>query len=377
MCPVVDTVNFIRTDEQVMLADTVREFLESSASLDRVREASLTPDAYFADVWQTMAEMGLIGLEIDEQYGGAGYGFAELAVVFEELGAMVTPVPLLSSVLASTAIADAGTDAQKSALLPPIASGETIATLAVFETAHDTALSVPAMVAVPSDPGWVLTGTKRYVTDAVNADQFIVTAHSGDGVGLFVVDADTKGVAVVPMPALDATRPLGEVILDGVPSAHDAYLGDAPNPGAIVKALDAGVVAMASEQVGGARACLEASVDYAKTRYQFGRQIGSFQAVKHMCANMLVALEHARSVAWHAAATIDDPVEARISVPLAKSVCSDAYLKVAGDNIQVHGGIGFTWEHDAHLYFKRAKADSLLLGSVDSYRDRLAGALGI
>lgn len=372
-----DTVSFIRTDEQTMLADTMREFLASTADLDRVRVASLTPDAFFADVWTGMAEMGLIGLAIDEQYGGAGYGFEELAVVFEELGAMVTPVPLLSSVMASTAIAAAGTDAQKEALLPVIASGEEIATLAIFENPHDDALSTPGMIATPSDIGWVLTGTKRYVTDAVNADRFIVSAHSGDGVGLFVVERNAGGVMVAAMPSLDATRPLGEVILDGVPVHHNDYLGDAPNPVAIERALDAGVVAMASEQVGGARACLAMAVDYAKTRFQFGRPIGSFQAVKHTCADMLVALEHARSVAWHAASTIDDPDESSISVPLAKSVCSDAYVRVAGDNIQVHGGIGFTWEHDAHLYFKRAKADSLLLGSVDSHRDRLADAIGI
>ena len=141
-------------------------------------------------------------------------------------------------------------------------------------------------------------------------------------------------------------------------------------------ALDHGVVALAQEQVGGAQRCLEVSVEYAKTRFQFGRAIGSFQAIKHRCADMLVAVEHAKSVAWHAARTLDDPEESRISVPLARSVCSDAYLLCAGDNIQIHGGIGFTWEHDAHLYFKRAKSTSLLLGSVDTYRDRLADAIG-
>jgi len=375
---VVDTVSFIRTDEQVMLADTVREFLASTASLDRVREASLTTDAYFADIWQGLAEMGLIGLAIDEQYGGAGYGFEELAVVFEELGAMVTPVPLLSITMASTAIAAAGSDAQKADLLQRIAAGECIATMAVFESAHDDDSTLPGMTAVSGDEGWELTGTKRFVTDAPTADLFIVSAQTGSGVGLFLVWRELEGVVVRPTPSLDATRPLGELDLEGcVTVPESAYLGEAPHPEAIRKALDAGVVAMASEQVGGTRACLEASVDYAKTRYQFGRQIGSFQAVKHMCANMLVALEHARSVAWHAASTFDDPVESQISVPLAKSVCSDAYLKVAGDNIQVHGGIGFTWEHDAHLFFKRAKADSLLLGSVDRYRDRLADAIGI
>jgi alkylation response protein AidB-like acyl-CoA dehydrogenase len=227
------------------------------------------------------------------------------------------------------------------------------------------------------DDGWILNGTKRFVTDAPNADCFVVSAETGSGVGLFVVWSGSDGVNVIPTPSLDATRPLGQLDLEHVAVPNDAYLGDSPGPGVVARALDAGVVAMASEQVGGAAACLEASVDYAKTRYQFGRQIGSFQAIKHMCADMLVAVEHARSVAWHAAGTFDDPEESRISVPLAKSVCSDTFLTGAGDNIQIHGGIGFTWEHDAHLYFKRAKADSLLLGSVDSYRDRLADAIGI
>jgi alkylation response protein AidB-like acyl-CoA dehydrogenase len=374
---VVDAVSFIRTDEQAMLADTVREFLTSTAGLDRVREASLTTDAYFPDVWQGLAEMGLIGLAIDEQYGGAGYGLEELAVVFEELGAMVTPVPLLSSLMASTAIAEAGTEEQKADLLPRIASGEILATLAVFEDAHDDGSAVPATTAVSDGEGWVLAGAKRFITDAPNADCFIVSASTGSGVGLFVVWRDLDGAEVLPTLSLDATRPLGQLNLERVAVPDDAYLGGGPNENAVVRALDAGVVAMASEQVGGARACLDASVDYAKTRYQFGRQIGSFQAIKHMCADMLVAVEHARSVAWHAAGTFDDPDESMISIPLAKSVCSDAFLKVAGDNIQVHGGIGFTWEHNAHLYFKRAKADSLLLGSVDSYRDRLADAIGI
>ncbi len=373
----VDAVNFIRTDEQAMLADTVAQYLAASAGLDRVREASLTPDAFFSDMWQGLAEMGLIGLAIDEQYGGAGYGFSELAVVFEELGAMVTPVPLLSAVLASTAIAEAGTDAQKADLLPRIASADCLPTLAVFEDAHDDGSGTPATTAVRGDEGWVLTGTKRFVTDAPNATLFIVSAQTDVGTALFAVWRAIEGVEVRPTPSLDATRPLGELIFDGATVPEDSCLGNAPHPDAIRKALDAGVVAMASEQVGGTRACLEMAVEYAKTRYQFGRSIGSFQAVKHMCANMLVALEHARSVAWHAAATLDDPDESSISVPLAKSVCSDAYVKVAGDNIQVHGGIGFTWEHDAHLYFKRAKADSLLLGSVTTHRDRLANAIGI
>jgi alkylation response protein AidB-like acyl-CoA dehydrogenase len=374
---VADGVTYIRSDEQLMLADTVREFLVANASLDGVREASLTDTAFDEDTWRGIANMGVVGLNIPDRHGGAGYGFMEMAVVFEELGAMVTAVPLLSSLLASTAIVSAGTDDQAGVLLPGIAAGDVVATLAVFEGAHDEGYSSASTSATSSVDGWVLDGSKRFVTDAPTADLIVVSARVADGVGLFVVRADASGVTVRPTPSLDPTRPLGEVVLDGVEVEDGAYLGHAPQSEAIRKALDAGVVALAQEQVGGAQRCLEMAVDHAKTRYQFGRAIGSFQAVKHMCADMLVAVEHARTVAWHAAGTIDDPTEAQISVPLAKSVCSDAYVKVAGDNIQIQGGIGFTWEHDAHLYFKRAKSTALLLGSVDLYRDRLADAIGV
>jgi alkylation response protein AidB-like acyl-CoA dehydrogenase len=372
---VADPIAFSRTDEQTMLGDTLREFLEATITFDAVREASLTETAIDRDVWDGLREMGLVGLHVPEEYGGAGYSVAETAIVFEELGRLVVPVPLLSTVMATEAILVSGSDAQKAALLPPIASGARIASLAVFEDAHDVDSIETLAEAV--EQGWTLSGTKRYVIDAPNADQFIVSARTSDGVGLFVVDAEAEGLSVVPTPALDATRPLGEVSLRAVAVETDAYLGGVPCGNAVTSALDIGVVAVAQEQAGGAQRCLEMSVEYANDRYQFGRAIGSFQAVKHMCADMLVSVEHAKSVAWHAARSIDDPDEARIAVPLAMSVCSDAYMKAAGDTIQIFGGIGFTWEHDAHLYFKRAKSTSLLLGSVDSYRDRLADAIGI
>ena len=190
-----------------------------------------------------------------------------------------------------------------------------------------------------------------------------------------MVPSDASGVLVAATNSLDATRPLGEVTFNEVSVNSDDVMADAS--GAIAAAMDMGVVCLAAEQVGGAQWCLETSVEYAKNRYQFGRAIGSFQAIKHLCADMLVAVEHSRSVAWHASATIEDAKESAIAVPLARSVCSDAYVKAAGDTIQILGGIGFTWEHEAHLYFKRAKSTSLLLGSVDSYRDRLADAVGI
>ena len=375
MCPVAESITFTRTEEQEMLGATVREFLEATLDMDSIREASLTDSAINRDAWSGLVEMGLTGLHIPEKYGGAGYSFVETAIVFEELGRRVVPVPLLSSLLAGSAILAAASDEQKKLLLPQIASGSCIATLAAFEDAHD--LDRCETKAESTGNGWNLSGVKRYVTDAPNADVFVVVADTGAGTGLFMVEASATGVSVNPTPSLDATRPLGNLVLQDVALDADAYLGGSPSPDAVRAALDAGAVALAQEQAAGTQRCLEMSVEYAKSRYQFGRAIGSFQAVKHMCADMLVAAEHARSAASHAARTLDDPQESQIAVPLARSVCSDAYLKAAGDTVQIFGGIGFTWEHDAHLYLKRAKSTSLLLGSVESYRDRLAEPIGI
>lgn len=375
MCRVVEIITFTRTEEQAMLAATVRELLESTADMDSVREASLSNTAIDRAVWNGLAQMGVLGLHIPEEYGGAGYSFVETAIVFEELGRRLVPVPLLSSVIAAAAVLAAGTESQRAEYLPAIASGERIASLAIFEDPHDL-LEIRTEAARDGD-GWRISGVKRYVTDAPHAEVFVISAATDDGVGLFVVDSDMQGVTVAASPSLDATRPLGEVVLDSVFVHADAYLGGEPNSGAVRKALDVGVVALAQEQAAGAQRCLEISVEYAKNRFQFGRAIGSFQAIKHMCADMLVAVEHAKSAALHAARALDDADESKIAVPLAKSVCSDAFVKASGDTIQILGGIGFTWEHDAHLYLKRAKSTSLLLGSVDSYRDRLADAIGI
>jgi alkylation response protein AidB-like acyl-CoA dehydrogenase len=372
---VAERITFARTEEQSMLASTVRDFLESTSSFDAVRELSLTDSAMDEAAWDGLVQMGLVGLHVPEEFGGAGYSFIETAIVFEELGRRVTPVPLLSVVMATEAILCAASDEQKAKILPPIVSGEQIATLAVFESAHDA--DAVDTTAEQSGEGWTLSGTKRFVTDAPNAALFVVSARTADGVSLFVVDADDDGVTVTATPSLDATRPLGEFTLDSVTVSEGAQLSSGSTIDAIAGALDIGVVALAQEQAAGAQRCLEMSVDYANERYQFGRAIGSFQAVKHMCADMLVSVEHAKSAAWHAGRSMDNADEARIAVPLARSVCSDAYVKAAGDTIQIHGGIGFTWEHDAHLFFKRAKANSLLLGSVESYRTRLADAIGI
>lgn len=370
-----DAVTFVRNEEQAMLADTLRDLLGASIDMDRTRELSLTRDAHDRDVWTALSQMGLVGLALPSEFGGAETTFTDLAIVFEELGRFVAAVPLLSTVAASAAILGAGTDSQRATLLPPLANGAAMATLAVFEGPHG-GVDAPSTTASKVDGGWRIRGRKRFVTDAPNVDLFVVSATTEDGVTLFVVEADRDGVDVEPLAALDATRPLADVTFDAI-VGEDAALSGIPGTAPLDHALDIAVVMLAAEQVGVAQRCLEMSVDYAKQRYQFGRAIGSFQAIKHRCADMLIAVEHARSVAWHAAATLTDPVEAAIAVPLAKSVCSDAAIKVAGDTIQILGGIGFTWEHDAHLYFKRAKSASLLFGTVEAHRDRLADAIGV
>jgi len=371
---VADAISFVRSDEQTMLGTTLAELLEAKVDFDVVRDMSTTSDAIDRPVWDGIAEMGLVGLHVPEEFGGAGYSMAEVAVVFEQLGRFVAAVPLLSSVMASSAILAGASDEQRRRILPSIAGGEAIATLAVYESAHPADVDGGGATLVSSGDGFVLNGSKRYVTDAPNADVFLVAASIDGVTAIAVVPSSADGVTVVPTNSLDPTRPLGEALFDGVLVDAGDVITDAGD--ALRSAIDAGVVCLAAEQVGGAQWCLETSVEYAKNRYQFGRAIGSFQAVKHRCADMLVAVEHARSVSWHAAASFGDPIESAVAVPLARSVCSDSFVQAAGDTIQILGGIGFTWEHEAHLYFKRAKADSLLFGSVESYRDRLADAVG-
>ena len=357
-----------------MLSGALREMLDSAVDMDRTREMSLTETAFDADVWSALSDMGLVGMALPEEFGGAGSDYTDLAVVFEELGRAVAAVPLLSSVLAMSVIDRLGSDEQRSALLPGLAGGEQIGTVAMFESAHSIEADSVNVTASAGGEAWSITGTKRWVTDATSATHLVVFANTDDGLGAFVVAADAPGVQIEPVAALDATRPMATVELDTVVAADARLGGDATRVWADTIAL--ATVSIAQEQVGGAQRCLEESVDYAKSRHQFGRAIGSFQAVKHKCADMLVGVEHAKSVAWHAATTLGSE-ESDIAVPLAKSVCSDAYLFAAAENIQIHGGIGFTWEHDAHLYFKRAKSTSLLFGSVEQHRDRLGEALGI
>jgi alkylation response protein AidB-like acyl-CoA dehydrogenase len=372
------TVTFAASDELDLIRSTARQFLSDRFDLDVVRELMMGEEGFERGLWKEIADLGWTGLIIAEDHGGAGLGFVELSVVLEEMGRLLTPGPFLASaVLATTAIHEVATEEQKATLLPPLASGESIATLALFESPRGWDLSRLECVASRDGDSWVIDGAKRNILDGHLADQLLVAARTNGGMGLFVVERSAAGVSVAQIPVLDPTRRQASASFDSVRVDDTALLGGAASDHAIGRTLALGTIALALEQVGGAQRCLEMSVDHAKTRYQFGRAIGSYQAVKHRCAEMLLRVEHAKSTAYHAARITDDPDELAIAAPLAGSVCSDAYSWSAGETIQIHGGIGFTWEHDAHLYLKRARSSSLLLGDARHHHAALGDVLGL
>ncbi len=370
-------VSYAPTEELDLIRSTAREFLADRIGIPVVRELMMSADGFDRALWKELADLGWTGLAIDEAHGGAGLGFVELTVLLEEMGRAVTPGPFFASaVLATEAIKAAGTPDQQASLLASLASGETIATLAVWERPRGWGWEESATTATRRGDDWVVTGSKRFVLDGHLADLLVVAARLPEGgMGLFTVAAGDPGVTVTQTPTLDATRRMADVAFDG--AVAGTLLGDAPGGPALARTLALGAVALANEQVGGAQRCLEMSVDHAKSRFQFGRPIGSFQAVKHRCAEMLVKVEQARSAAYYAARVTDDPEELELAAHLAASLASEAYEWVAAETIQVHGGIGFTWEHDAHLYFKRAKASSLLLGDPRYHRRLLGDAIGL
>jgi alkylation response protein AidB-like acyl-CoA dehydrogenase len=375
-------VNFAFTEEQEELRRIARRWLDEKVPSGRVRALMETDEGYDPDLWREHAELGWQAMAIPEEYGGAGFGFLEQVVLLEEMGRSLYPAPFFSTaVLAANALLLGGTERQKQDHLPGIASGETIATLAFTEPNGRWDASGIEATATRDGDGWVIDGTKSFVLDGHVAGLLIVAAKTGgpDGVSLFLVPADAAGVSRRRLETMDMTRKQAEVRLAGVRVPAEALLGDADGGWELLEGvLRLAVVALAAEQVGGAQRCLDMAVDYAKVRVQFGRPIGSFQAIKHKCADMLVAVESARSAAYYAtwAASVGDE-ELALVAPLAKSYCSEAYFTCAAENIQIHGGIGFTWEHDAHLYFKRAKSSELMFGDPSYHRAILADRLGL
>jgi len=368
--------------EQRELRDSVRRFLADRAPMSRVRELMETPDGTDRQVWQQAgAQLGLPGIAIPEAYGGAGFTFAEQAIVLEELGAALYGGPYLASaVLAATALLAASDEAARRELLPGIASGQTVATLAFTEddgSWDPEAIRLAATRGEGSpDSPWMLDGHKSFVLDGHTADLILVVAAAGPGLSLFAVDPGAAGLDRRVLPTLDQTRKLARLEFDAVPGRLIGAPGEAG--GVLGRTLDVAAIALAAEQLGGAQRALDMAVGYAMTRHQFGRPIGSFQAIKHRCADLLLEVESLRSaVAYAAAAVAENSAEVPVVAALAKAYASDVYFHVAAENIQIHGGIGFTWEHDAHLYFKRAKSSELLLGDASYHREHLAERIGL
>ena len=371
------------SEEHEELRATVRQFFSDQSDEQTVRAHMATDRGWDAGLWGQLAEqVGLAGLIIPEEHGGAGFGYVELCVVAEEMGRALVCAPYLSTaVFATNALLLCTDAATQKALLPGIAAGETIATVAWSDDNGRWDLSSIEMAAQEKDGGWLLDGTKTRVLDGHTADVILVAARTPAGVELFQVASDATGLSRESVPALDLTRKLAKLSFQATPAAKISE-GDQSAHLERVQALT--LAALAAEQAGGAQACLDMAVDYAKTRLQFGRPIGSYQAIKHKCADMLVEVEFAKSAAYNACFTAahclrgDEAWEELLqAASIAKSYCSEAYYHAAADNIQIHGGMGFTWEHPAHLYFKRAKASELLFGDGSHHREVLADHVGL
>ena len=337
-----------------------------------------TTAGYDPAVWSQMADqLGLQGLIIPEEFGGSGYGYVELVVVLEEMGRALLCAPYFSSVvLAANVLMASGDEGAKKDYLPGIASGSVIATVALAEAAGRWDEAGVTLEADGAGGNWTLAGEKLFVFDGAVADVVLVAARTRGGVSVFAVEKGAAGFSTTAMRTLDQTRKQARLIFDSTPARLVGGEGDGWP--AISAMLDLAVVALAAEQAGGAQKVLEMAVEYAKVRIQFGRPIGSFQAIKHKCADMLLDIESAKSAAYYAgrAAAAGDE-ELPVLASLAKACCSEAYSRAAAENIQVHGGIGFTWEHPAHLYFKRAKSSELIFGDPGYHRELLVQRIGL
>ena len=369
------------TEEQDMLKRSARNFVENECPPEYVREMWENDEGITQEVWNKMAELGWMGLLVPEEYDGIGMSFQDLAVVFEEMGRGPMPGPFFSSVvLGGETIRLACTEEQKKAVLPGIAMGETRATLALMEC--DPLLSpagIESVKAVPAADGYAINGIKLFVPDAHTADYIICAARTDEGadtakgISLFLVDAKTSGLSIELLKTMDGGRKQCEVNFENVAVPESALMGQKGEAWPIIsKVADIANAALCMEMVGGMEKSLELTVDYAKTRIAFDQPIGSYQAIKHMCADMMLITESARSVAYYAAwAVSEDTPDAPEAVSMAKAYCSETYRKATGDCIQIMGGIGFTWEHDAHLYFKRARCNEHLFGDAAFHKDRL------
>ena len=379
-------MEFSFSEDQAELRRAARRFLEVASSEERVRTAMETEQGYDSATWEQLSEeLAWTALTIPEEYGGLGMSYLDLHPLMEEMGRALLCSPFFSTIcLGANALLLGGSDTQKERHLPGIAAGETTVTLAYAERNNQVDAENVEATYSRSGSGYTLRGKKSYVLDGHTADLLIVAARSeqskgAEGVSLFLVPSDAEGVRRAWLPTMDQTRRLAAIELGDVAVPTDALLGEEGRGWELCqRTLDLARIALAAEQVGAAEMCLEMSVDYAKVRKQFGRPIGSFQAIKHKCADMLMMIESARSAAFYASALAaqgDSDLEEAASS--AKAFCSDTFFHCAAENIQIHGGIGFTWEHPAHMYFKRAKATEVLFADPSSHRERVARRMGL
>ncbi len=362
---------FDLTDEQQAIKATARDFLAARYKSARIRELAESENGFEQSDWEEMAELGWPGLALPEQWGGQGLGIVELAVLFEELGYALAPTPLLSSTVAGLALALNGSDEQRERWLRPLATGEARGTLALFDAGSPATIGEFEMEAKEDGDGVVLDGEKVLVMDAASADFLLVA--TGDG-RRHVVATGGDDVTVTPEASIDPTRRLHSVRLDGVRVGPEATLSGAQAE--YLPVLWRACVALAAESTGIAQRTLDMAVEYAKDRKQFGRPIGSYQAVSHRCAQMLLETENSRSAVYGAAWAADaEPESLPLAASMAKAYASDAGWRVPDASIQVHGGIGFTWEHDLHFFLKRGKANAATFGDAKWHRDRVADAV--
>jgi len=373
-------------EEQELLRDTARKFLDAECDTKFVRRMMETEAAVTPAFWAQLAANGWLGICYPEENGGAGLGLVELVVLMEEVGRAVMPGPYPATVLlGGAAVAEAGSPAQRAAWLPRIAAGEAKLTLAVTEpNARWDAAGITLGAREAAGGGFALNGSKLFVPDAHVADALVVAARTRDGstmedgVSLFLVPRETPGLSITLLPSVDETRKLCEVRLANVAVPAGALLGELHQGWApLSRVVDRAAVALSAEMCGAAQRVLDMTVDYAKMRVAFGKPIGTYQGVKHKCADMLVEIENAKSLTYYAAWAVDEgEPDAAMAVSMAKAAASDAGRKVCASGIQLHGGIGMTWEHDLHLYLKRAKADEVAFGDATWHRERIARLAG-
>jgi alkylation response protein AidB-like acyl-CoA dehydrogenase len=374
-------MDFGFSEQQDMLRTSARQFLERECPPELVRRVSDDVQGNAQDLWQKMAELGWMGLVLPEAYGGSGLSFVDLTILMEEMGRVLLPAPFFSSVaLGALTLLEAGSEAQRQQMLPRLARGEAKVCVALLEAdGRYDPRGIRLRAGIRGNRA-TLNGTKLFVTDADVADYVICVARTRggrtpeSGISLFMLDMTSPGITYTPLASMDQSRRLCEVSFARVSVSLDAMLGGRDTAWPVLqRALDKATVALCAEMVGGAEKALEMCVDYGKSRVQFGRQIGGFQAVKHKIADMKVWVENAKAVVHYAAWAVDrDAPDASRAASMAKAYCSEMYPRVTADGVQVHGGVGFTWDHNMHLYLKRAKSSEVLLGDAAWHRERTA-----